>query len=179
MIEFDSIIETLANDESVSVANGEVLITRKLKCLIGNIPVYNILLKVLNESGTEYDLFEFEDFTELNEFSIINEQGVSMDRCILCGGLPEEGYYKDNETGNEFCSYACVVKWFNELYGQGNWKPASMMLNGFEGLNKDKFLIRDVETDTWREYDIQYICPKNCINAEEIGLGESFLNNIE
>ena len=54
-----------------------------------------------------------------------------------------------------------------------------MMLNGFEGLNKDKFLIRDVETDTWREYDMQYICPKSCINAEEIGLEENLFDSLK
>lgn len=179
MIEFDSIIEKLANDETVSVAKGEVLITRKLKCLIGNVPVYNILLKVLNEDKMEYDLFEFEDFIKLNEFSLINEQGVSMDRCILCGGLPEEGYYRDNENGNVFCSYACVVKWFNDVYGQGNWKPASMMLSGFDKLNKDKFMIRNTETDTWREYDMQYICINNTLEDEDIGTEESIFDSLE
>lgn len=178
MIEFDSIIQKLANDETVSVANGEVLIARKLKCLIGNVPVYNILLKVLNEAKTEYNLYDFEDFTELNEFSINNEQGVSMDRCILCGGLPEKGYYKDNENGNEFCSYACVVKWFNDLYGQGNWKPASMMFSGLDSQNKDKFMIKDVDTGAWNEYDIQYICLEDTINTEDLDIEDDLFNNL-
>lgn len=177
MIEFDSIIEKLANNEVVSIANGEVMITRKLKCLVGNVPVYNILLKVLNESETEYDLFEFEDFIELNEFSIINEQGVSMDRCILCGRFPEKGYYKDLETGNEFCSYACVVKWFNDLYGKGNWKPASMMCDGLENIGMNKFMIKDVDTGAWNEYNIQYIYPEHTLNIEDLNIEDDLFDS--
>lgn len=162
-MKFDNIVSNLAKDEVISINNGEVIINKKIKSVIGGVPVYNILVSFPVDGHMP---IEFESIDELDDFSIINDKGLDLRRCLACGDLPEEGYYHDEETGNYYCCIDCLKEWMDKVHSQWNWNIIT------EALNILKFMVKIDEkevvkykdavkenNDWWRPYKIVYHPP--------------------
>lgn len=164
-MEFDKIILELSKNNMVDVGQGEIFIKKQIREYIGGVAIYDILVDFVDQDNKRIEeTRKFTDIEDLREFSVINEQGISMHRCTECGSLPEKDYYLDLENNNEFCSYACLVKFMNKVYGIGNWKICD------DGINEIRFYVKIEERDIprfdsikrdsdgwWRQYRMKHI----------------------
>ena len=162
-MKFDEIMKKLNKDEAVVIAGGEVIINRKLQCMIGGIPIYDIIILYTKENK---ELTVIKSLDELYDLSLIYGSEGDIRRCIMCDELPEQGYYEDRELKQYYCCFDCLVKWMNNTYGQGAWKIDC------SDFGRQKFLIqieedevkdfRDavkIEETWWRPYDMEYVPP--------------------
>ena len=172
-MKFDEIMEKLSKDEPAVIAGGEVIINRKLQCLIGGIPVYDIIIMYPKEHKEPTVL---KSLDELYDLSLMYASKADIRRCIMCGDLPENGYYFDYEVEQYYCSYNCLVQWMNKVHGIGCWRI------DYSDFGKQRFLVRITEEEVkdcsdaikidgiwWRYYNIEYILPYDFIETFELG----------
>ena len=164
-MKFDEIVGRLATQDVVEINGGAVMLKKKVKEVIGGVPIFNI---IVDRVADDEELLEFETIDELDDFSIMNERGISICRCCECGGFPEKGYYHDNELSQDYCSFECLLKWFTTVWGTGNW--TTMITDDFNAEFEIWVKVREEqaqELDTfkkingeyWRKYDLVYIPP--------------------
>lgn len=170
-MKFDDIISKLACNEVIEIAGGEVMIKKKLAQVIGGVSVYNLYVEFPKERK---EPIEFETIEQLDDYSLMSADS-SIRRCLVCDGLPEKGYYYDNEMRQTYCDYACFSHWMNRVYGQGNWKVGTGVFDELKFyVEMDKDLVEDFSFDYnyiieegkyFREYDCVYVPPYNSIET--------------
>ena len=162
---FQDILTKLIADDVVLIAGGAIQIKKKLREIIGGIPVYNFYMD-FPEEGNEP--IEFTSYHEMEEYSYGSFSNL-FKRCICCEEIPEHGYYKNNETNHVFCSYSCLVNWMNNEFGIGHWQVGTGSFKKLQFyVEIDKCIVEDFSSDCnyieqdgryFREYDIEYISP--------------------
>lgn len=163
-MKFSGIIEKLSKDETVTIGSNEIFIGKKLNSIIGGVPIYDIVV-----SKDDKDTV-FNSMDALDEASTIGKCDIR--RCIMCDEIPEAGYYIDHELDQVYCSFKCLSKWMNDVYGEGGWKVVN---EGFD----TKYMIKMDEDDLyfyddavkkdgvlWRYYNIEYV-PDCAIGSSE------------
>lgn len=162
---FQDILTELIADDVVQIAGGEIQIKKKLREIIGGIPVYNFYMDFPKERR---EPLEFTSYHEMEEYSYGNLCNL-FKRCINCEELAEHGYYMNNETNHVFCSYPCLVNWMNNEFGIGHWQVGTGTDEKLQFyVEIDKCFVEDFSSDCnyikqdgryFREYDIEYIPP--------------------
>ena len=162
---FQDILTKLIADDVVLIARGEVQIKKKLREVIGGIPVYNFYMEFPKERR---EPIEFTSYHEMEEYSYGNLSNLFR-RCICCEEIPEHGYYMNKETNHMYCNYSCLVKWMNDEFGIGHWQVGTGTEEKLQFyVEIDKSLIEEFSLDCnyikqenryFREYDIEYIPP--------------------
>lgn len=171
-MKFEEIMNKLSKDEAVVIAGGEVIINRKLQCIVGGVPVYDILL-VFPKDMLEPVIVKSID--DLDDLSMMFESEGDIRRCLECNELPEYGYYVDNEMKQYYCSFPCLVKWMNRIHGQGNWQidSSEFIVQRFlvkvkeEDLKKYPDAVK-IKEEWWRYYDMKYVFPYDFIEGTEM-----------
>ncbi len=157
------IVENLVKKGEFPIAGGELVVKTRLSKVIAGVNIYGIVLE--RHIADEEDLY-FDSVEQLMEFADGNEEGFSMHICNECKDTPEAGYYIDNETGAEYCSYDCLLKAMNAKYGLFSWNTMMGESNNFqiwvkcskaEADNLEDY--KKVNGEYWRRADIEYICP--------------------
>lgn len=164
-MDFDKIILELAKNNMVDVGQGDVFIKKQLKESIGGIPIYDITVDFVDEDhNTIKETKVFSSFEDLRDFSVVNQEGISMHRCESCGNLPEMDYYLDLENNQEYCSYSCLVEAMNDEFGNGNWKINDDGFNDllfFVKISEDEINnFNEAHRDSegwWRRYFIKHV----------------------
>lgn len=163
-MKFDEVVSNLAKNDYVDINGGAIVLKKKVSEVIGGIPVYNIMVDRVKDKE---EPLTFETMDGLDDFSIGNMQGISICRCCECGSFPEKGYYHDFEMEQDYCSFECVLKWFNQVWGLGNWN--TMLGGDFDDfqiwvkvseeqvVGLDSF--KKVDGEYWRKYNLKYIPP--------------------
>lgn len=161
-MKFEDMFIKLTTNGVVEIAGGEIQIKKKLKEVIGNIPVYNIYVDFPKD---QKEPIEFNNVEELNEYSIASMDGA-LRRCMECGEFPEKGYFYDYEMQQTYCSYTCLIKCMNGVYGDDGWRivVGKDNLQFFIEVKSNEFNDDDLEYDyiqednrVFREYDCVYI----------------------
>jgi hypothetical protein len=161
----DDIMIEITKHDTVIFGNGEFYVSKKLDSIIGGVKVYNLLLY----SGESAVPVEFNDFAEFADYGIINEEGVDIHRCAVCGDFVDAyaDYYKDNEHNQTFCNVDCLMNWLDRVYGEDGWLPAEVVTNDEELF--DNFVVKMREGETtllptfdyngvhWRLYDCDFV----------------------
>ena len=159
-MKFEHIPQALDKNDCIMINNGEVMIKKKLKCVIGGVSIYKIMVDF--PKGNFKPLY-FDTLDELDDWSLMNKGEQNLRRCDVCGEIPvameqveqdkEAGYFYDEEMNQHYCCEECRNKWFEQLYGKGNFK--------FE---EERFM--DINTYTrenregeWTPYNIRFITP--------------------
>lgn len=160
------ILDKLIKGEDFPIAGGELVITTRLAKVVSGVNVYNIVLEHHTSSATETPDLSFDSLDMLMEYANGNAEGTSLHICSECGDIPTEtGYYINNETGEEFCCYNCLMKNLNKKYGF-TWSTMMGDSDSFEVWLKipkseaeDLEDYKKVDGEYWRRADIEYICP--------------------
>ena len=160
---FEEIVLKLTTEEIIQIASGAIQIKKKLREIIGGIPVYSFYIEFLKEKR---DSMEFNSYHEMEEYSYISLENI-FKRCSCCEEIPLEGYYFNNETNDVFCCYTCLVEWMNKEFGLGHWQLGTGDINKHKFyIEVDKELIDEFLPDCnyikqdnryFREYDIEMI----------------------
>lgn len=181
-MKFEQIPQALDKDGAIEINNGEVIIKKKLKAVIGGINIYKIMVDFVSDQTKEQtdktdqskeqtdqskeqtEPLYFNTLDELDDWSIVNSE-KNIRRCLICDSLPiameqfandiEPGYFYDEEMNTYYCCKACRNKWFNDVYGEDNYKFED---NEFMGVNTYVRKNRDSE---WEPYRIRFILPYN------------------
>ena len=77
-------------------------------------PSYSLILQrnVDLESDVEADTFD----------ELIQKGGEYLRICSECSGIPEHGYFIDQEENIKLCSWECVSNHLNRKFGKDDWK---------------------------------------------------------
>ena len=157
-MKFEEIIKTLSQNECIEINGGEVLIQRKLDCVIGGVSIYRIMVSFPKENfEPEY----FDTIDELDDWSMVNFE-KNIRRCSVCNEIPvssdqEEqrkvkGYFYDKEMNQYYCCKECRDIWFDTIYGD-DWKVEKKEFMGINTYIK-------YETDNeWKPYNLKFIRP--------------------
>lgn len=159
-MKFEHIPQALDKNDCILINNGEVMIKKKLKCVIGGVSIYKIMVDF--PKGNFKPLY-FDTLDELDDWSLMNKGEQNLRRCDVCGEIPvameqveqdkEAGYFYDEEMNQHYCCEECRNKWFEQLYGKGNFKfeeESFMDINTYTRENRE---------DEWTPYNIRFITP--------------------
>lgn len=113
------LIEALAEERTVTVCY-EASISTKVRKVIGDVPIYNFVVDYAVEDGWKRE--EFSTLEELKDCIELNPQAFR--KCSVCGELITEGFYSNNETGEDYCCKACLTEALDKKYGEEEWLPA-------------------------------------------------------
>lgn len=156
------IFEKIVKGEEFPIASGELVVKTKLSKVVAGVNIYDIVLK---RHDDEPDL-SFESVEQLMDYASGNGDGTDFHICSECGDIPEAGFYIDNETGDEYCSFECLLQGLNSKYGLFNWNTMLGDSDSFEVYVKiseeEATELEDykkVSGQYWRRADIEYICP--------------------
>lgn len=159
-MKFEHIPQALDKNDCILINNGEVMIKKKLKCVIGGVSIYKIMVDF--PKGNLKPLY-FDTLDELDDWSLMNKGEQNLRRCDVCGEIPvameqveqdkEAGYFYDEEMNQHYCCEECRNKWFEQLYDKGNFKfeeESFMDINTYTRENRE---------DEWTPYNIRFITP--------------------
>ena len=156
------ILEKIVKGEEFPIASGELVVKTKLSRVVAGVNIYEIVLK---RHDDEPDL-SFGSIEQLMEYASGNADGTDFHICSECGDIPETGFYIDNETGEQYCSFECLCRGMNKTYGLFNWNTMLGDSDSFEVYVKiseeeasDLEDYKKVSGQYWRRADIEYICP--------------------
>ena len=173
------IVENLVKKGEFPIAGGELVVKTRLSKVIAGVNVYGIVLE-RNIAGEE-DVY-FDNIEQLMEFADGNADGTSMHICSECGDIPMAGYYINNDTGDEYCSYDCLLKALNTKYGIFNWNTMMGDSDGFEvwlKITKEEAEhlndYKKVNNQYWKRADIEFI-PGYPSSEED---GDGFFNDVD
>ena len=165
------IFDKILKGDSFSIAGGELVVKPKLAKVLGGVSIYNI---VLERNGTDEPDLSFDNMDQLLEFGRYNPDGVSLRICAGCGDIPEGGYYINNDTGEEYCCYNCLLTAMNDMYGIGGWSTMIGESDTFQAwikISKQEadFLenYRKINNEYWKKASIEYVCPFNQRDEEK------------
>lgn len=164
-MKFEHIPQALDKDDCIMINNGEVMIKKKLKCVIGGVSIYQIMVDF--PKGRLEPLY-FDTLDELDDWSLMNKKEQNLRRCIVCGEIPvameqfeqdkESGYFYDKEMNQHYCCEACRNKWFEQIYGKGNFKFED---GAFMGIDT---YIRENSESEWEPYSIEFVMPYDFVD---------------
>ena len=159
-VKFEHIPQALDKDDCIMINNGEVMIKKKLKCVIGGVNIYKIMVDF--PKGNFKTLY-FDTLDELDDWSLMNRSEQNLRRCDVCGEIPvameqfeqdkDSGYFYDEEMNQHYCCEECRNKWFEQVYGKGNFKFEE---GNFMDINT---YTRENREDEWTPYSIKFIPP--------------------
>ena len=158
---YQDIISSLSSNKKEKLFFGEYIIEKKLREVVGGIPIYDIEVTNLNDGTSE----RFETLHDLDIYCLNNMESHGLKRCINCGTVTNQDYYYHNEDDVTLCDIGCLTNYMNNSYGIGNWYFASMLLDNPD-LGKGMLLVRATDTDnvdvvlngiSWRYLDVQLI----------------------
>ncbi len=180
------ILEKLVKGEEFPIAGGELVVKTKLSKVVAGINVYGIVLERNGSDTTDTTNPSFDSVEQLMEYAKGNDDGTSLHICAECEGIPtESGYYINNETGEEFCCYNCLMNSLNRKYGY-TWNTMLGDTDKFEVWlrisREDADDLEDykkINGEYWRKLDIEFISPfEKYHNLDDI-FGESNLEEID
>lgn len=158
---YQDIISSLSSNKKEKLFFGEYIIEKKLREVVGGIPIYDIEVTNLNDGTSE----RFETLHDLDVHCLNNMESHGLKRCINCGTVTNQDYYYHNEDDVTLCDIGCLTNYMNSNYGIGNWYFASMLLDNPD-LTKGLLLVKATDTDnvdvvlngiSWRYCDVQII----------------------
>ena len=166
-MKFEHIPQALDKDDCIEINNGEVMIKKKLKCVIGGVNIYQIMVDFPKE---RLEPIFFNTLDELDDWSISNFM-TNIRRCLICGEIPiameqfeqdkEPGYFYDEEVNQYYCCEDCRNNWFEQVYGKGNFKFEA---GNFMNINT---YVRDNFKGEWKPYKIKFVEPYDFVCNDE------------
>ena len=159
---FQEIVKKLAENKTLEFGHGEYIIDKKLREVVGGIPIYDIQVQsLLNDD----DVKKFKTLDEFDYLYLSDMENKDLKRCHKCGEIKHNDYYVNYENGMVYCGIGCLIDGMNSLYGEGEWKLAFNALKNTD-LSKGFILIKEnatgdysvvIDGENWRYLDLQWV----------------------
>lgn len=160
-MKYQEIIKELAFGKNIEIGNGEYIINKKIREVIGGVPIYDIqVTSFLNDSVKTFKSLDEFDYKYLSDM-----ENKDLKRCSKCGEIKYNDYYINYENGCTYCSISCLIDGMDSLYGKGEWQLAFNAHKDID-LSKGFILVKgesfDDETviingESWRYLDLHWI----------------------
>lgn len=154
----NQILEKVVCGEDFTVAGGESVVSSKLSKVIAGVPVYSLTIQRNVDFAPDITAETFDE--------LMQKGGEYLRICPECDGIPEMGYFIDQEDNLKLCSVECVRNHLNWKYGKDNWKEKE------NGDGTPEYWVKIPESSDeiydecvkeldgyWRRYGLVYVKP--------------------